>query len=1015
MNDHQYNPSSMRSGRINNYGNSRSSNNAGPRGSMSGSSFTNQGKGSLLGSGPSNNSSFYKSNYSNRNSNANNQQYSSSKGQQNYPGNMSGNGSSMGYTSHNQLGYSGSSQQSFSGMNNTATSQQAYSSFSSSGNYEKSGMSGNRSNYSSNRSMFNDPFYKDTDNVPRHKDYSTNYTSQPSKDEEDLMNTYGLGQQDVRKMLSMTDKELESTYNNLQKRKFESGSMNYEQNDGYTSRSSGKSNYPEFNNRSRSDNAPPRSSSFKNDLGNSMYSNSNDESRPSQHSVSSGMRRSNFKSSGNSMASSQHGNTFDSNYDEFDNNYSRGRSSRRNSDLNLTNSNRSNQTRFNDDDNMRRSQRRDQLGSERRVERNVVRNQRNDDIDLPRRRDQNRRLNDNSILGAPPSQRSSNNETAALLAQVAGINNSQNGLLNNDTTKVLAQIQALKALQEETIKTTKMLAEAESFRMQSRNNNRGYRERSGRSNERRVVDRYDSRSSRQQENRSFRNRRDSSPPRRGRGQRRNFNNRTSSNVMVFDDYDHKAGNGSNKSITEKLNHDVKVMRESKGRVLFLRYKPLTNSRKSITEHDLTKISEKFGKVTRVVIIRPKFNGPMTHAFVELENPEHAANMLEAYLKNPPFISGVKILVDKSNYKEWKKDGSDVGKRFSGSRRKRSRSRSNPSKNQKSVKSRKTSGSKSPSNKKDNEGKSLSIKDRLGKKKTPKTNDMGKGSNASKKLDPKDLRNVLKNSEQTVNETDKTKEEEPVVQTNNEEANEKEAATVKEEDVEAKEDSSALVAAAPAEDLYDMTDDLLVHDEDFVMPMDEKTEKNENVELDADNSEGAEEALSNLSNDHKTHLDDTNAVETDVNESNSKQLETEDAVADGNSTADNPETVLEMDVDAEHRNEDETENYKNDQLEELEDVENKCKENENLNCSEDEEAEPKEIETKPKDEVEPKEIETKPKDEVEPVATVEAVQDDNKDKEVNQEEQSKSHDEISDTETKSQEVGGRRKSRRMKTK
>merc|ERR1719354_918030 len=404
------------------------------------------------------------------------------------------------------------------------------------------------------------------------------------------------------------------------------------------------------------------------------------------------------------MVSSQHGNTFDNNYDEFDNNYSRGRSSRRNLDLNLTNNNRSNQTRFNADDNMRRSQRRDQQGSTRRVERNVVRNQRNDDIDLPRRRDQTRRLNDNSILGAPPSQRNSNNETAALIAQVAGINRSQNEILNSDTTKVLAQIQALKALQEETIKTTKILAEAESIRMQSsRNSNRGgYRDSSGRNNDRRAVDRYDNRSSRQQENRSFRNRRDNSPPRRSGGQRRSFNNRTSSNVMVCDDYDHKSSRGSNnKSLTEKLNHDVKVMRESKGRVLFLRYKPLINSRKGINEDDLTKISEKFGKVTRVVIIRPKFNGPMTHAFVELENPEHAANMLEAYLKNPPFISGVKILVDKSNYKEWKKDvrGSDVGRRVSGNRLKRSRSRSNSSKNRKSLKSRKTNENKSPSHKK----------------------------------------------------------------------------------------------------------------------------------------------------------------------------------------------------------------------------------------------------------------------------------------------------------------------------
>merc|ERR1719376_1006192 len=387
------------------------------------------------------------------------------------------------------------------------------------------------------------------------------------------------------------------------------------------------------------------------------------------------------------------------------------------------------------------------------------------------------------------------------------------------------------------------------------------------------------------------------------------------------------------------------MRESKGRVLFLRYKPLVNSRKSINEDDLTKISEKFGKVTRVVIIRPKFNGPMTHAFVELENPEHAANMLEAYLKNPPFISGVKILVDKSNYKEWRKDGSDVGRRISGSRLKRSRSRSNSSKNQKCVKSRKTNESESPSHKKDNEGKSLSIKDRLGKKKAPKTNDKVKGSNSSKILDPKDLRNVLKNSEQTVDEKDKTKEEEPAVETNVEEANENEVETAKED--------SALVATAPAEDLYDMTDDLLVHDEDFVM-MDEKTEKNENG--DADASEGAEEELANLSND--------------ANESISKQLESEDAVADSiedDSIADNPEKLSEMDADTALKPDteegNETENCKNDEFEE---AENKCNDSENLNGSEDK-----------NEEFEEAEIEMKPGDEVEPIANVEAVQDDGK--------------------------------------
>ena len=34
------------------------------------------------------------------------------------------------------------------------------------------------------------------------------------------------------------------------------------------------------------------------------------------------------------------------------------------------------------------------------------------------------------FLGAPPSQRNSNNETAALIAQVAGINRSQSDILN---------------------------------------------------------------------------------------------------------------------------------------------------------------------------------------------------------------------------------------------------------------------------------------------------------------------------------------------------------------------------------------------------------------------------------------------------------------------------------------------------------------------------------------------------------------------------------------------------------
>ena len=178
------------------------------------------------------------------------------------------------------------------------------------------------------------------------------------------MRTYGLGQQEVRKMVNMSDKELESTYNDLQRsRKIQSDNMNYEQIDGYTSRGSGKNSYQDFNTRSRSDNQShnknidriqSRSNSFQNDLGNSMYPNSYEESRQ-ERSGSSAMQKSNFKSMGNNMASSQN-NTFDNSYDDdFDSNYSRGRSSRRNADLSLAITNRSNQTRFNADDNMMRS------------------------------------------------------------------------------------------------------------------------------------------------------------------------------------------------------------------------------------------------------------------------------------------------------------------------------------------------------------------------------------------------------------------------------------------------------------------------------------------------------------------------------------------------------------------------------------------------------------------------------------------------------------------------------------
>merc|ERR1712183_531355 len=124
------------------------------------------------------------------------------------------------------------------------------------------------------------------------------------------------------------------------------------------------------------------------------------------------------------------------------------------------------------------------------------------------------------------------------------------------------------------------------------------------------------------------------------------------------------------------------------------------------------------------------------------------------------------------------------------------------------------------------------------------------------------------------------------ETNNvEETNKKAAENVKDEEIEANEDPS-LVAAAPAEDLYDMTDDLLVHDEDFVMPMDEKTERNEKEELEA-----AAEVLASLSDD-KNNFDVKGAVDIDEDLSISKALESEEK----DPADDNLETMLDMDVE-----------------------------------------------------------------------------------------------------------------------
>ena len=76
------------------------------------------------------------------------------------------------------------------------------------------------------------------------------------------------------------------------------------------------------------------------------------------------------------------------------------------------------------------------------------------------------------------------------------------------------------------------------------------------------------------------------------------------------------------------------------------------------------------------------------------------------------------------------------------------------------------------------------------------------------------------------------------------------------------DDPRLVTAAPAED---MTDDLLAHDEDFVMPMDEKEKK----ELEA-----AAEALASLSDD-KNYLYVKSAVDIDEDVSISKELESKE--------------------------------------------------------------------------------------------------------------------------------------------
>jgi len=94
----------------------------------------------------------------------------------------------------------------------------------------------------------------------------------------------------------------------------------------------------------------------------------------------------------------------------------------------------------------------------------------------------------------------------------------------------------------------------------------------------------------------------------------------------------------------KARRAAEEMRRKRGRVLYMRYKS-----NRITEDDLKDLASAFGKVSGILTIRAKVLNGFNQAFMELEQWDCAAAMLERFIIRPPMVKGCEILVDRSNY------------------------------------------------------------------------------------------------------------------------------------------------------------------------------------------------------------------------------------------------------------------------------------------------------------------------------------------------------------------------------
>lgn len=120
------------------------------------------------------------------------------------------------------------------------------------------------------------------------------------------------------------------------------------------------------------------------------------------------------------------------------------------------------------------------------------------------------------------------------------------------------------------------------------------------------------------------------------------------------------------------------MRMAQGRVLYLRYKAGSMTR--IVEADIIDLAAPFEKVTNILLVSPKnIKEGWYQAFLELEQYDGAAAMLEHFMVRPPSVKGIAIQFQRSNYQTLKlrqdQMNRDIGALVERSKMKRNRPRS----------------------------------------------------------------------------------------------------------------------------------------------------------------------------------------------------------------------------------------------------------------------------------------------------------------------------------------------------